>query len=226
MDFPPGSQVVGLRGQMTALAYMQQAEGMAPHATPVALDDPDARRDFVIQAVDAGRPVFLTQEVAGIGERFSFSGDGPLVRVWPRGAAQAGQPSVPLAVEMLDGTLGITGYDLFWLEQAGGPALQLHLYWLPTAPVEPILKLSLRALGGDGAAVTGADGAPLAVDPFPLRQVALSPDWLPGEVVRDVHIFPVHGLAADAADLHLLVIVYDAGTGSEFGRFPINLPPK
>jgi hypothetical protein len=226
VDFPPGSQVVGLRGQMTALAYMQQAEGMAPNATPVAVDDPDARRAFVIAGVEAGQPLFLTQEVAGMGERFSFSGHGPLVRVWPRGAAQPGQPSLPLSVALLDEGLRITGYDLFWLQQAGGPALQLHLYWLPVEPVEPTLKLSLRLQHPDGSPLIGPDGAAMVEDPFPLRQVALSPEWLPGEVVRDVHILPGIGLAGEGEDLQLLVIVYDAATGSEFGRFPINLPPK
>ena len=47
VDFAPGSSVIGLEGETTALRYMQGALDVPNPATPVAADNPDARRDLV-----------------------------------------------------------------------------------------------------------------------------------------------------------------------------------
>ncbi len=212
VDFPPQSRVVGLRGQISVLQYMQQAEGLGQAAIPVALDDPAARQAFVAAGMAAGYPLFLTQEVAGIGNQYSFSAEGPLVRVWPRGSAQPGMPSMPLALCLGDDLLCVRGYDLTVLDEAGGPALRVAFYWQAQRPLPAVLKLSLRMLAENGD-VVGVE------DRFPLRQVALTPDWLPGEIVRDVHYLPYPAPAC-----HLLVIPYDATTATEIGRFTLTLP--
>ncbi|MBI1296099.1 DUF2723 domain-containing protein [bacterium] len=211
VDFPPNSQVVGLRGQMTALAYMQAAEQLGLSATPVAIDDAEERRDHVASAVTSAIPLFLTQELDGIGNQYSFSGEGPLVRVWPRGQAETGSPSIRTEAEMADGALRLLGYDRHVAELAGGPALQIVLYWQPQAALDQRYKLSFRLLDGDGAQLAQEDR-------FPLRQVASTADWLPTEAVRDVHDLP---LPADATQL--LVIVYDEETLAEAGRVEIPL---
>jgi hypothetical protein len=213
VDFPAGSQVVGLRGQTTALAYMQQAERLGKDALPVAIDDPGARRTHVEASVEAGVPLFLTQELAGIEERYSFSGEGPLVRVWRRGEADIGTPQIAQMENLVDGALHLLGYDLDVLAQAGGPGLRVAFYWQPTQPLDRILKLSLRLLGANGETLAQEDR-------FPLRQVALTLHWPPGDVVRDVHDLPL-----PAAARQLLVIVYDAQSEDEVGRFQFQLPP-
>jgi hypothetical protein len=213
VDFPAGSQVVGLRGQTTALAYMQQAEGLGKNALPVAIDNPEARRAYVEASVEAGVPLFLTQELAGIEERYSFSGEGPLVRVWPRGEVSIGTPQQARVEILADGALHLLGYDLDVLAQAGGPGLRVAFYWQPTQPLDRILKLSLRLLDANGEAL-------IQEDRFPLRQVALTRHWLPGDIVRDVHDLPL-----PAAARQLLVIVYAAESVDEVGRFQIQLPP-
>ncbi|MBI3958784.1 MAG: DUF2723 domain-containing protein [Chloroflexi bacterium] len=212
IDFPPNSQVVGLRGQMTALQFMQASAGMAAHAQAVALDDPDERRAFVVESVAAGLPVYLTQEVAGIEDAYSFSGEGVLVRVWPRGEAQAGAPTHPLTLPLLDGHLQLTGYDIELLSQPGEPALRVAFYWRPTAQLSQRLKLSLRLLDGAGEVIW-------AEDRYPLRQVASTSAWLPGEIVRDVY-----DLSLPSAPVELLVIVYDEATVAEAGRVTVPLP--
>ncbi len=212
VDFPAQSRVVGLRGQMTALAYMQAAEGLGRAATPVAIDDAAARRAYVEDAVAAGLPLYLTQEVEGIGARYSFSGEGPLVRVWPRGAAQPGSPSILLAQDLAGGSLRLLGYDLNVANQASGPALQLALYWQATEPLTRTLKLSFRLLNADGVQLGQEDR-------FPLRQVAMTSDWLPTEVVRDVHDLPLL-----TGTHRILVIVYAAESVEEVGRVEIPLP--
>ena len=213
VSFPPGSRVVGLRGQMTALAYMQQAEGLGANAEAVALDDPAARRAFVEASVAAGDPVFLTQELDGIEEHFSFSGEGPLVRVWPRGKAQPDTPSSRLDLSFDDDALRLLGVELVRLNNAGGPALRALFFWQPNRQITRTLKLSLR-LFADGQVL-------LQEDHFPLRQVAPSWSWLPGEVMQDVYELP---LPPTASPLSLLAIIYDADTVAEVGRVTVPLP--
>lgn len=212
VDFPPGSRVVGLRGQMTALQFMQASAEMAVNAQTVALDDPDERRAFVEKSVTAGLPVYLTQEVAGIEDAYSFSGEGVLVRVWPRGGARPGTATHPLELILAEGQLRLTGYDLFIVDQPGEPVMNTTFYWQPAAQLSQRLKLSLRQLDSNGETIHTEDR-------YPLRQVASTTAWLPGEVVRDVHLFPLSPGAVE-----LLVIVYDDATAAEVGRVTLPMP--
>lgn len=212
VDFPPHSQVIGLRGQMTALQLMQAGTGAASNARPVALDSPEDRRAFVEESMAAGLPVYLTQEVTGIEDAYSFSGEGVLVRVWPRGEAQPGAPSHPLDTLLADGQLGLIGYDLALLNQPGDPSFEVAFYWQPSAQLPQRLKLSLRLLDGNGETI-GTE------DRYPLRQVASTTAWLPGETVRDVHLIPSLSGAAQ-----LLVIVYDDANAAEVGRVMLPVP--
>ena len=220
VDFPPGSHVIGLEGELTALKYMQQAEGLGLAATPVVADDPAQRRAALAAAVMAGAPTYLTRELEGIDGQYSFTGDGPLVRVWPRGQAETGAAQHPLAVVMNDRRLALDGYDLQRLEWVGGPALRVALYWQPTAQITQTLKVSLRLLGEDGTPVTNADGSPVVLDQLPLRQVAPTPTWAPGERLRDIYDLRLPPAFAGAATLQ--VILYDAATLEEAGR--VELP--
>ena len=223
VPFPPDSTVIGLEGEVTALRYMQAAEGLGANATPVAADDPQRRREVLAQAVAAGSPTYLTRELEGIAEEYSFSGDGPLVRTWPRGTAQAGEPQTPLDVTMDDGRLVFKGYDLQRLDWAGGPALRTNLYWQPTAALPRVLKVSLRLLDDTGTPFPYPDGSAAVVDEYPLRQVAPTTTWVPSETVRDVYtIYLPPG--AQSQPVTLQVIVYDAETVAEVGRWETVLP--
>lgn len=208
VDFPPGSQVIALEGQATALNYMQAAEGIGRNATPVVADLPAARMAAVTALMAEGAPTYLTQEIAGIAERYSFSGDGPLVRVWPRGQAQAGAPQHALSQPFVAGALELVGYDLAWLAQAGGPALRVAFYWRPAAPLTKVYKLSLRLRQGDNIL--------LQEDRYPLRLVAPTTSWLPGETVRDVHYLAVPATVVPQST-QLRVILYAEQDGAEAG---------
>ncbi len=220
--FPPDSRVVGLEGEVTALKYMQQAEKLGQAATGVVSNDPARRAATVAELAAQGAPVYLTRELQGIEQLYSFTGEGVLVRVWPRGQAAAGAPAQAANVQMLDGILAIEGYDLALLKQAGGPALEFAIYWRPSGPVERDLKVSLRPLAADGSPILAPDGAAVTADLFPLRQVAPTSAWLPGELIRDVYILPLPAgqLARTAA---LLAVVYDSGTVEEVGRLQVDV---
>lgn len=210
--FPPASRVIALEGQATALKYMQAAEGLGRNAIAVVADQPAARQAAVAVAMTQGYPTYLTQEVAGIADRYSFSGEGPLVRVWPRGQAQVGAPQHPLDQFFVDGALQLIGYDLTGLAQAGGPALQLTLYWRPTTPLSAVYKVSLRFIE-NGQGLTQEDR-------YPLRLVAPTTSWLPGETVRDVYYLVAP--ATPPKNRQLRVILYAEADGREVGA--IDLP--
>lgn len=222
VDFPPGSRVIGLEGEATALHYMQQAVGLAQHATAVVADDPEQRRALVAQFVAEGNPTYLTRELANIGQRYSFSGDGPLVRVWPRGQAQAGTPQHPVDQTFADGKLRLVGYDLEKLNQAGDSALRVAFYWQPQSVLTQTIKLSLRLQDENGAPVIGPTGAEIKDDQFPLRLVANAPDWVAGETIRDVHYLAVP-TPTQRKPTKLFVVFYVADTLVELGNWSVDV---
>jgi len=219
--FPPDSRVIGIEGEITALNYMQQAEGLGRAATGVVANEPAARRDALAAALAAGAPAYLTRELAGIAGDYSFTGAGPLVRVWPRGQVEAATPTTRSDLTLLDGDLHLEGYDLARLDWAGGPVMRLMLYWRPTTPLERDLKVSLRIVGADGQPLALADGSPAVVDAYPLRQVAPTTTWAPGVQVRDVHELSIPDATTNA---HLLLVIYDAASLEEVGRLTAPLP--
>ena len=226
VDFAPGSFVIGLEGEATALRYMQDTLKVPNPAPPVAVDNPDVRRDLAHTLVDAGQPVYLTRELNGLAGDYSFSGHGPLVRVWPRGEVELPPPSIPLDVSLDNGALRLVGYDLDVLQQAGGDALRVALYWRPVEPLARRLKLSLRVLDSMGRSLLWEDdsggGTPVVADSFPLRQLAPTTTWPVGETVRDVQCValpPREG--EESQSLRLQVIVYDEQTVEEVGRWEV-----
>jgi hypothetical protein len=220
VDFPPGSRILGIEGEMTAIRYMQVAEGRARHAQPIAADDPARRLALLEETVAAGVPVYLTREVAGIDARYSFSGEGALVRVWPRGQATVEPLPATQVHSLLDGALSITGYTARRTTVTTQPTVELLLDWRVHSPIDRVLKLSLRAHHPDGSPLLDDHGVPVVADLFPLRQVALTPTWPSDELIRDVHHLALPPAAA-TLPLSLLVIIYDGETAQEVGRIEI-----
>ena len=111
---------------------------------------------LVESLVAAGVPVYLTREVEGIEDKYSFSGDADLIRVWPRGQSQitqtqttgpdaeAGHDPLPLLLD--NGNIQIEGFTLRPIDGLAQPAQELVLYWRTMAPTSKVLKVSLRLL--------------------------------------------------------------------------------
>ena len=119
----------------------------------------------------------------------------------------------------------IAGYTLHPLDGLAQPAQELTLDWRLLAPTDKVLKLSLRLLNAAGTPYQWPDGRATIEDRFPLHQVALTPDWLPGELIQDVHTVQLPPtLQADLLQMKsptLLVIIYDNATTLEEGRIEI-----
>jgi hypothetical protein len=223
-DFPAGSRVLGLEGEATALRYMQQTHGYAPGAEPITANDEETRRVLLEEAMADDVPVYLTRELPGIETTYSFGGDSALVRVFPRGQANAELPpeATRLDAAMAGGALDLVAYSLEATPGTDGRQETLALYWRPNEPLTQTLKVSLRPLSADGAPYTLADGAPVQEDLYPLRLVAPTSTWLPGELVRDTYLLPVE---SDAPFASLDLVLYDADTLAEAGRVQLSAAP-
>ncbi|MEM7532721.1 MAG: DUF2723 domain-containing protein, partial [Chloroflexota bacterium] len=220
VDYPPSSHVIGIEGEMVALQYMQRAEGLGLNAQTVVADDPMMRAEVIAEKVAAGVPVYITREVEGIETRYSFSGAGPLVRVWPRGKAAINPPIHSAQVMMVDNRLLLEWYNVHQLAQASGTALQIALYWRPLEPLDERLKVSLRLLGMDGQPLRHADGRPAIEDRFPLRLATYSDQWVTEELIRDVHVVPIPSATMPTT---LQVIVYNSETIQERGQWVLDI---
>jgi hypothetical protein len=218
-DLAPGSRVVGLEGEMSAIRYMQAAHRRAAGVEVVVADDETLRRQRLEEAVAGGVPTYLTRELPGIAGEFSFGGEGALVRVWPRGEAPSRAPAQGVDAQMAGGALRLLGYDLSPLEGAAERTALLTLYWQPETQIAQNLKVSLRLLNADGTPWLQQDGTAYQQDTFPLRGVAPTTSWLPGEVVRDVYLVP------NVAGTSIRVVVYDAESVAEVGTVDITPEP-
>jgi hypothetical protein len=220
-NLPSESRVIGLEGEVTALRYMQQALDRAPGVVGVVANDEVARRQALDEAMADDAPVFLTRELPGIEEAYSFTAEGALVRVWPRGQAAPAAPTMPRDDAFAGGALRLAGVDLEPLSGSAGRQLQLGLHWEPTRPLEQRLKYSVRVVDGAGSVLPLADGVPAQSDLYPLRLVSPTTSWLPGERLRDeVQV----ALPADRAGAQILLILYDEASLAEAGRLLLPLP--
>lgn len=206
---PPQSTIIGLQGEITLLRYLQMDRGLRTDVQLVNIDREDQRLAAVEAELAAGRPVFVTRELPGLAERYSLSAAGPLVRVWPAGAA-----SVPLA-ERLDIPFGdalrLTGFELTEIPATGAHWLRLSAAFRVDAPVDEALKVSARLLGPDGGVVASTDAVPV-------HWAYPTTAWRAGETVLDSYDFALPE-NADSGALTPLLILYRAADGSEVGRY-------
>lgn len=210
LPLPTDATIIGLLGETTLLRYLQMAEGLRPDVALVAADAEADRLAAVEQALAAGRPVYLTRDLAGAAQRYSLSAEGPLVRVWPAGASQPALPTQPVAVDLGD-AVRLAGYDLAPVPAKGAAWLRLQLAWQALAPVNEDLKVSARLLRPDGSMVASQDAVPV-------HWAYPTTAWRPDETVVDAYDFALPaGTRAD--DIRPLVILYRAADGAEIGRF-------
>lgn len=220
-DYRPNSRVIGLEGEMTALKYMQAEQRLASGVQPVTADEPAQRVATIATSMSDDVPTYITREVAGIEELYSFSGVGRVVRIWPRGQVESAPLGSSLDLELLDGRLRLQGYELDRLEVPGGEALELTLGWIPVGEIDRTLKVSLRLLDESRSPALDSAAQPIVADRFPLHQTAPSPTWVQGVLIHDVHYLSI---PETPRAMWLLTIVYDAETGEELQRFEIPVP--
>jgi hypothetical protein len=215
-DLPPQSTVVGLQGEITLLRYLQMDRGLRPDVRLIDADREDERLAVVDAELAAGRAVFVTRELPGLAERYSLSAAGPLVRVWPAGAAEA-----PPLDQNPNGAFGdalrLEGFELRQIPAQGAQWLRLSAAFRVIDAVGEELKVSARLLGPDGEVVA-------SIDAVPVHWAYPTTAWRAGETVQDVYDFALPE-NTDIAALSPLLIVYRAGDGSEVGRYQPGAAP-
>ena len=217
-------RAVGLEVELGAIGRAADAKGLVPGRGAgrqmdralrpdvhlLDADREDERLAAVAAELAAGRAVFVTRELPGLAERYSLSAAGPLVRVWPAGAAEA-----PPLAETLDipfgNALRLTGFEFSQVPAAGARWLRLSAAFAVDAPVGEALKVSARLLGPDGSVVAAQDATPVHWT-YPTSA------WRMGETVLDSYDFALP-LDATHGALTPLLILYRAADGFEVGRY-------
>lgn len=212
------STIIGILGEMTLVRYFQENLGLRPDVQTVAADQEDARLAAVDRALAENRTVYLTRVLKGIGERYSLSSQGPLIRVHAQPTDQTPRISHPLRVEF-GSTVRLLGYDLDQSQLEAVPGqwhaengrwLNVTLYWQVLDKVQEDAMVSLKVLGPDQHAVGQVDRRPV-LGAYPTTQ------WRAGEVITDTYAVPIF-LGAPAGSYDLQVTMYDAASGATMGQ--------
>lgn len=213
---PPDATIIGLQGEITLLRYLQMDRGLRPDVRLIDADWEDERLAVVEAEVAAGRPVFVTRELPGLAERYSLSAAGPLVRVWPAGAAAA-PPLAQAPDAAIGAALRLAGFQLSQIPAQDAAWLRLSAAFRVDQPVTEDLKVSARLLAPDGSIVASTDAVPVHWT-YPATA------WRVGETILDTYDFALPE-NTDIAALTPLLIVYRAADGSEVGRFQPGAAP-
>lgn len=213
---PPQSTIVGLQGEISLLRYLQMDRALRPDVRLIDADREDERLAVVEVEVAAGRPVFVTRELPGLAAGYSLSAAGPLVRVWPAGAAAA--PPLAQAPDAAIGdALRLTGFELSRIPAQDAAWLRLSAAFRVDQAVTEDLKVSARLLAPDGSVVASTDAVPV-------HWAYPTTAWRAGETILDVYDFALPE-NTDIAALTPVLIVYRAADGSEVGRYQPGAAP-
>ncbi len=206
---PEGSAIVGILGETTLIRYFQYAHGLRPDVQPIAADREVDRLAAVERLLSEGRPVFLTRPLPGAEARYSLGAVGPLIRVWPKGAAA--WDALPGQTDRdLGRGVHLIGYLIEVKWARSGRAVRLTVHWRAEGPIGERLKVSARL-------ATPANDKVATTDSEPVHFAYPTPAWLPGEVVQDVYDLRVPSSVARGT-YEVLLILYRAADGGEIGR--------
>ncbi|MBA3533502.1 MAG: DUF2723 domain-containing protein [Ardenticatenales bacterium] len=202
---PENSLVIGLQGEISYLAYLQETQNLNPAVELLALpaDPATLRLDAIKEALAAGKRPFLTRELAGAGEAWSLSALGPLIEV-----QREPQASVPDGLWPLGLPLGDVVTLAAWTRSpiARSEMERVTLAWRVEAPITENLQVSARLLGSDGTVLSQRDTPPLS-NAYPTTL------WRPGEVILDTYTLP-----SPPEGARYFFVLYRIGDGSEVGR--------
>jgi len=209
---PEHSTIVGILGETTLVRYFRDVLGQRPDVQVVPADREQERLQAIARLLQAGRPVFITRPLSGVGQTYTLDAVGPLVRV--RLPAQDDHPQPPQELDQpFTSTITLAGYSLQRLQFHSGPRLRVTLYWDVTAPPAEDYKVSARLVRQDGSVAVAVDDVPVH-NTYPTRY------WRPGERVQDVYDLPL----PPRFDGHVLIILYRAANGAEVGRVTLPRP--
>ncbi len=205
----PGGSVVGILGEMTLLRYFQRTQGLRQDVQTTAADAEPDRLAALAASVASGRPTYTTRPLAGLAGAFSLDAAGPLVRVWPSGAAKPETPAHKVAVSMTP-QVTLAGWDMNLRQPRSGPSARLTLQWQTAAPPPTDFKVSARLYGqGDTLLVQRDD--------IPVHNTYPPSSWRQNETIDDVYDLPLPSVPADP--VKLVVILYDPLNGAEMARW-------
>jgi hypothetical protein len=171
--------IVGEWEHIAAFMYEKYVNGLWPDAGfryPV-----DAQLGpYIDEAWNAGRAIYLTRAVPGLGNGRQLSMVGPLIQVLQKPAHELPVTAVPITQTFEDG-VGLAGYEVYAQTLGAHGVLPVSLYWQAQQKIEHDYSISVRLINAQGEQVAQEDAEQPVLGSFPMT------DWQVGAIIGDYY---------------------------------------
>jgi len=173
----PNSIIAADWEQFTPLWYFQRVEGWRSDVTVM---HPIYRWT---EALATGRPVYLSRNVAGIGEPYHLTAAGTLIRIAETPDLQLPSDIHPTAIKW-ENKIELAGYRFYQTDFSTGYVWPVSLHFRALEPLNANYSISVRLFTKDGTQLWSEDRQHFVLGMYPTTR------WLPGEVVGDYFEIP------------------------------------
>jgi hypothetical protein len=171
--------VVGEWEHIAAFMYGQHVDGLWPNAEfryPV-----DAQLgSYIDSAMNAGRAIYLTRAVPGLGNGRQLSMVGPLIQVLREPALELPATAIS-ANQMFSDGVRLAGYETYSQTLRPSGVLPVSLYWQAQQKIGNDYSISVRLINAQGVQVAQEDNEQPVLGSFPMTH------WQAGTIVGDYY---------------------------------------
>ncbi len=193
-----GAAILADSEKIAPLLYLQVAEGLRPDLDISVWPDEAAYRAQVDGRLAQNQPVYLARYLPGLQGSYHLRSLGPLTEVANHPITQL--PNYPITqlpnlavspppisqsrgVPTVNLPISLLAYSLEPIAAVDTGSTAVTLYWQATEPIDEVLHVYVRVVGGEG------DGrAPHSQ--HPANNFYPTNAWRPGEIVPDYHLLP------------------------------------
>ena len=171
--------IVGEWEHIAAFMYGKYVDGLWPDAEfryPV-----DAQLGpYIDEAWNAGRAIYLTRAVPGLGNGRQLSMVGPLIQVLQKPTLEMPATAISIGQVFSDG-VQLVGYEAYTQTLVAHGVLPLSLYWQAQQKIEHDYSVSVRLINMEGEQVAQEDAEQPVLGSFPMTH------WQAGAIVGDYY---------------------------------------
>ena len=135
---------------------------------------------YIDEAWNAGRAIYLTRAVPGLGDGRQLNMVGPLIQVLQEPMHELPASAVSITQRFLDG-VGLVGYEAYTQTLNVHGVLPVSLYWQAQQKIEHDYSISVRLINAQGEQLAQEDAAQPVLGSFPMTH------WQVGAVIGDYY---------------------------------------
>ena len=192
--------IVGDWEHIAAFMYEKYVDGLWPGAEfryPV-----DAQLGaYIDEAWNAGRAIYLTRAVPGLGDGRQLNMVGPLIQVLQEPMHELPASAVSITQRFLDG-VGLVGYEAYPQTLNAHGVLPVSLYWQAQQKIEHDYSISVRLINAQGEQLAQEDAAQPVLGSFPMTH------WQVGAVIGDYYELRLPAQMPDGV-YTLAIVIYE-----------------